>query len=155
MNTTKRKLELSSAIIGIVIYAILTIISLLGLLGTAVIGGAGGSVGGQEGAALSVAAGLLTVILVICLIFSVAGIVLGSLLCKKPNQLSNGAYSNRLGLNIAFIVLNVILFVMECISVSWFGIILVAVILALAIASVCMKHKAPEETAAFTQDEVK
>lgn len=155
MNTTKRKLELSSAITGIVVYAILAIIALLGLLGTAVIGGAGGAAGGQEGAALKAAAGLLTILFVAILIFSVAGIVVGALLCKKPKQNEQGVYSNRLGLNIAFIVLNALLFIMECINTAWLWIIVLAAVLALAITATCMKNKAPVEQAAATQEEIK
>lgn len=130
MNKGKRGLELTSAIISIVMGSILALGSLV-LLGSIDLleEAAGGDLQGMEG--------ILKASMVITLLLSVAIIILGSILCTSP--IKNGKIKSRMGSSIALIVLLGLLALME-LSSSFFYFLLFATPCGLLIASICMKH---------------
>jgi len=136
MNTTKRNLGLAAAIMGIVFGSIYTLFSIIAL---AAINDIFGNVSGV---------GLLTAILVMIMLISIAMIVIGAMLC--PNPVQNGILKNKNGIMIAFLVITGILALLFLISMAnafttftLFMFLFVLAILGLAIASMCMKHYVP------------
>ncbi len=138
-NKTKRGLNLTAAILSIIVGSLefigglVSIITVIGLAALMESGGAPVWWTAIIGAVLDIALG-------------VAFVVLGALGCKKP-VLENGAYKSTKKLDIAMIVLSVILFVFAIVSFALgtasvfliISFILVMVIVGLKIAALCLK----------------
>ncbi len=144
MNSTKRNVDLTSAILGIIIGSLEAIGALVVLISSAVL------CSGYDFTSLGA---ILFMVALLDIAFCLSFILIGAKLCKKPKVI-DGVVVSRKGLDVALLVLSAvyILFSIICFAVGNAGAIVVInlilslVTLALKIVSLNLKEtKVPQE----------
>lgn len=149
MNKTRRGLELAAAIVAIVVNSILAFIFLMAMLMWSSISNVPG-MDEEFYMAWAMFGGAVFVIFVFMVLFSVASIVLGALLCKKPKPNAEGLYTRRLGLGIPLTILNAIVAIIMISSGLILLFIAALAVVGLEIAAMCVEPNAKPQPAAAT-----